>query len=236
MRPPSSRPVVALAVLGAVGALGLAGCSADSGGSGDAAASDAPSAAATTPGTTATPSQSASSTVAVPADVDLTDQGSELAFGDPARVVFETTENRGTVLQVTVRGARRGRLSDFKGYILDDPYKQKAAYYYARVTVRNVGEGDVGGVRVPVWGLDAKGTLLPSVTIPSGFKPCRSAPLPAKFAPGAALTTCLVYLVADHGALKGLSYRPSQQYDPISWTGTIARPAPVRPAAAKSRG
>jgi hypothetical protein len=226
MHAPSHRPALSLVAVVAAGVLVLGGCSSDSGGgSGAQAGSATPAAGPASP--------SASSTVAVPDAVRLTDQGSKLAFGDPARVVFETTRNRGTVLQLTVRGVRRGRMSDFKGFILDDAYKQKATYYYARVTVRNVGEGDVGGVGVPLWGVNAADTLLPAVNFTTGFKPCPSTPLPARFAPGARLTTCLVFLSPDKGALRGVSYRPSQQYDPISWTGAISAPAPVRRPAKK---
>jgi hypothetical protein len=219
MRARSSRPVLSLVVLATVGALAVGGCSSDA----PAAGPGGGSGSATPASGSASPS--ASSTVAVPDGVQLTDQGSKLSFGDPARVAFETTGNRGSVLALTVRSVRRGRLSDFKGFILDDAYKQKAAYYYARVTVRNVGASDVGGVQVPLWGVNAAGTLLPAVNFTAGFQPCPSKQLPTSFGPGDSLRTCLVYLSPDKGSLDALSYRPSQSYDPITWTGTVAPPA-----------
>ena len=132
------------------------------------------------PGATASPT--ASSTVAVPGGVQLTDQGSKLSFGDTGTVIYEPAEGKGTVLQLTVKGVRKGSLADFKGFILDDSYKQKASYYYATVQVKNVGEGDVGGVGVPLWGVNAANTLLPAVNFTTSFKPCPSKPLPEKFA------------------------------------------------------
>jgi hypothetical protein len=222
MRARPSRPGLSVAVLATVGALALGGCSSGA----DDSTGGSSASPATPAGGSASPS--ASSTVAVPDGVDLTAQGSKLSFGDTARVVFETTGNRGSVLALTVRGARRGRLSDFKGFILDDAYKQKAAYYYAQVTVRNVGDSDVGGVPVPLWGVNAADTLLPAVNFTAGFKPCPSKPLPARFAPGASLRTCLVYLSPNRGSLDALSYRPSQSYDPITWTGTVSPPAAVK--------
>ena len=62
-----------------------------------------------------------------------------------------------------MKSAREGKLSDFKGFILDDKYKKQAHYYYVQVKVENVGEGDVGGVPVPLWGVNGDNTLLPAV-------------------------------------------------------------------------
>jgi hypothetical protein len=165
--------------------------------------------------------------------VELTDQGSRLSYADSAKVIFESTENKGSVLELTVRSVREGRLRDFSGFILDDSYKQKASYYYARVTVKNVGQGDVGGAAVPLWGVDKANTLLPAVNFTTEFRACPSRKLPRRFLPGAALTTCLVYLAPDKGALEAVSYRPSQQYDPITWTGPVSKPLPVKKPAKK---
>jgi hypothetical protein len=194
-------------------AIALGGCS-----SGD----DSKKASATvSPSASPTPS----STVTVPQGVSLTDEGSKLSFGDSARVVFETTHGRGTVLQLTVRGVRRGTLKDFAGFILDDAYKRDASYYYARVKVKNVGTSDVGGVPVPLWGVNGSNTLLPAVNFTTRFPRCPSTSLPSTFGPGDTLSTCLVYLSPDKGSLVAVSYRPSQAYNPITWTGTIQKPA-----------
>lgn len=220
--PPRSRLLV-LAALTAASALVLGACSSDSGGSTQKSASTT-SAPAPTPA-----SPSVSSTVKVPDGVQLTNQGSRLSFGQPATVIFEPTEKRGSVLQLTVRSVRRGALADFKGFILDDEYKKRADYYYATVRVRNVGAGDVGGVPVPLWGVNATNTLLPAVNFTTRFAKCPSRPLPASFGAGATLDTCLVYLSPNKGALRAVSYRPSQAFDPVTWTGRIADPATPKP-------
>jgi hypothetical protein len=141
-------------------------------------------------------------------------------------VVFEATKSAGTVLKLTVKDARQGSLNDFKGFILDDPYKRKANYFYVDVTVKNVGEGDVGGAPIPLWGVNGDNTLLPPVNFTTEFKKCASTPLPKKFEPGDELDTCLVYLSPDKGTLESLSFRPDQAFDPIEWTGEI-KPAKV---------
>jgi hypothetical protein len=185
--------------------------------------------ASATASATRTPSAAptTATTVQVPAGIELTDPGSRLKFGDVATVIYEPTTRKGSTLRLTVRGVQKGSLADFGGFILDDPYKQNANYYYARVRVTNVGEGDVGGVPVPLWGVDGQNTLLRPVTFTTPFAKCPSRPLPARFGPGAVLNTCLVYLSPDHGSLEAVSFRPNEEFDPISWSGTIRTPAPA---------
>jgi hypothetical protein len=173
--------------------------------------------------------------VHVPKGVRLTDQGSRLSFGDSATVIFESTQSRGTVLRLTVRSVQRAARRDFKGFILDDPYKRQASYYYARVSVKNVGEGDVGGVAVPLWGVNGDNVLLPPVDFTTPFLPCPTRQLPARFAPGASLRTCLVFLSPSHGSLEAVSYRPSQAFNPITWTGTVTKPVRPSPSPKPSR-
>jgi len=221
------RSALSLAALTAAAALVLAGCSDETSGDGSAASQSTSGSASGSASESASASPTdptASTTVDVPAGVQLTEQGSELSFGDTARVIFEPTQNKGSTLELTVLNVRKGTLADFKGFILDDSYKKNADYYYARVRVRNVGEGDVGGVPVPLWGVNKANTLLPAVNFTTTFAKCPSKPLPKRFGPRQTLSTCLVYLSPDRGSLQAVSYRPSQEFDPISWTGTIATP------------
>jgi len=227
VRVPALNPqtLTRAAALVTIAGLALTGCS-----SGSPKAGPSPSASSASP--------SPSTTVSIPPSAKLTDQGSNLSFGDPATVVFEPTKQTGSVLTMTVKSAQQGALSDFKGYILDDPYKKKANYYYVDVSVENVGEGDVGGVPVPLWGVNSDNTLLPAVNFTTSFKKCPSKPLPAKFGPGDKLDTCLVYLSPDKGALSAISYRPSQEFNPIVWKGDITtpKPTPTKKPKAKKKG
>lgn len=204
----------------------LAGC-----GGGDGNADESPE---------PTPSPSPSSTVQVPEAVSLADPGSDVSFGDSASVIYEPEAGRGTVLDLAVTKATRGSLDDFSAFKLDD-YTRSSTPYYVNVTVKNVGEGDVGGANIPLWGVDAQNTLLPAAMFTTGFGKCASEPLPDKFAAGASLDTCLVYLAPEKGTLEAVSFRPTQEFEPITWTGEITTPAPEpkkaeKPGKKKKRG
>lgn len=207
-----------VAVLGLV----LAGCSSASDESGAAPSAVDGSAAGESTGTAAdAPTESPTADVSVPEGAEVTAQGADLDFGDTATVVFEPDQKRETLLDLTVTSARKGRLSDFEGFILDNDYKKKANYFYVDVKVANLGDGNVGGAPVPLWGVNGDNTLLPAVNFTTKFQPCDSTPLPKKFKAGDSLKTCLVYLSPDNGSLESLSFRPDQAFDPIEWHGDI---------------
>jgi hypothetical protein len=172
-----------------------------------------------------TTSPSPTSTVPVPSGVSLTEPGTELGFGESGTVIFEANQNRGSVLRLTVKKAVRGSVKDFSSFILDE-YTRSATPYYVSVSVTNVGQGDVGGVPVPLWGVDGDNTLLPAATFTTNFAKCQSEPLPTKFPADASLDTCLVFLAPEKGTLTGVSFRPTQQFNPIVWTGEVTTPAP----------
>ena len=109
------------AVAGALAAaLTLASCSQGGGG--------------TTDEPTASASPSPTSTVSVPPADTLTEPATHLSFGEPASVIFEPTQQRGTVLELTVEKAAEGKTKDFSGFVLDE-YTRSATTYYVDVTV-----------------------------------------------------------------------------------------------------
>lgn len=190
-------------------------------------------AATLTPATRVSPSPS--STVTVPETTELTEVGADLAFTEAATVIFEPNQKRGSVLRLTVDGAKQAKIQDFSGFVLDDA-RRKSTPYYVDVTVQNVGDGDVGGAAVPLWGVDGTNTLLPPVTFTTTFPRCPSEPLPKKFAPRAKFSTCLVYLAPDKGVMEAVSFRPNQQFQPITWTGEIPKPqVQKKPRPSKSK-
>jgi hypothetical protein len=43
------------------------------------------------------------------------------------------------------------------------------------------------------------------------------------------MKACLVFLSPKKGDLTAVSFRPTQEYDPITWTGTLEKPKPPKP-------
>lgn len=164
--------------------------------------------------------------VEVPASIenDLTAPGTDLKFGEKAVVAYEPNDKRNSVLELTVTGARRGDIADLASYTMDAETK-KSAPYYVDVTVTNVGRGDVGRTAIPLLGM-YDDFLLQAWGFTNTFKPCPSRPLPQSFAPADTTKACLMFLVPNGGELEGLSFRPSQKFAPIEWTGDITTPTP----------
>lgn len=177
--------------------------------------------------TTAAPS----SNVVVPAGVKLTKAGTTLGFGEQATVAYEPNTERRSVLQLSVDSVTRGTIADFSAYRMDDRTKASSVYY-VQATLKNIGEGNLGGSAIPLLAQDSKDTLIQPSTFTNDFTKCPSRPLPADFAAGAELKSCLVYLVPEAGELTDMSFRPRQATKPILWRGTIAD-APAKPGKKK---
>ena len=43
------------------------------------------------------------------------------------------------------------------------------------------------------------------------------------------MKVCLVFLAPKKGDLTAVSFRPTQDYDPITWTGELKEPKPPKP-------
>ncbi|WP_344157781.1 hypothetical protein [Nocardioides koreensis] len=212
-------PFAASAVL--VPALVLAGCSGDDG-SKDASASSSQ-----------TPSESGSATtkpyLPVPDGVELTAQGSRLDLGKPAVVAYEPRQDTVGVLDVKVTSMEKTTFAaSFKGWQIDEATK-KTNPYFVHATVKNVGKSDLGGRPVPLYIVDGRNTLIEASMFKSTFKPCPSRPFPKKFGHGDTVKACLVYLSPRHGDLTAVSFRPTQAFDPITWTGELTRPGADQP-------
>lgn len=158
--------------------------------------------------------------IEVPDGVELTDAGTKLAFREPAVVAYEPNPQRGSVLSLSVDSIQAARLADFAAYQLDDRTK-KSRPYYVRVTVKNVGPGDLSRMAVPIYAVDQTDTLIQQSTFNNSFAACPSLPLPAGFTTGKSMTGCLVYFVPNGGTLTKMSYRPLQAFPAITWEGTI---------------
>jgi hypothetical protein len=154
--------------------------------------------------------------------VALTAPGQALQVGQTATVAWRPTQHVTGVLGLTVTALERTSFAQsFRGWELDDATKSNAPYFVT-ATVRNDGTSDLGGRPVPLYGLAASGALVEASSFATDFKPCRPSVLPTPFPAGASAQVCLVFLVPDGGALDGVSFRPSQAFDPITWSGLVS--------------
>ena len=122
-------------------------------------------------------------------------------------------------------------MEDFDDFILDEEAKQSTPYY-VDAEVENIGKSDLGRAWTPpLYLVNGKDVLVRASRLQGRFAPCAAKPLPRKFKPEASTEVCLVFLVANHGTLRSVSFRPRPEYEPISWTGTVAKPteAPETP-------
>ena len=245
MSPGSTRPVpgpgvhnvcvigplhrrVRVAATAAAVALVLSGCS----GGGEAATpGSSPSASASAPSSEAAAAETAAAEpyLPVPAGVELTPQGSLLEVGDKATVAYEPRQKKVGVLDLTVTGLQQTTFAkSFQGWKLDARTK-KSTPYFVDVAVKNLGRLDLGGRAVPLYLLDDQNTLVEASTFAGDFKPCPSVSLPTKFKKGDKTSACLVYLAPQGRTMAGVSFRPSQSFDAITWTGDVkGAPQPGR--------
>jgi hypothetical protein len=217
----AARParIAALALAGLLVGTALAACGGSSdNGDGKASATASSSSGASA---TASPTDGASGYPPVPSGVTLTSQGTALQVGQSATVAWQPSQKVVGVLDVTVTALHSTTFDkSFSGWELDDVTKANAPYFVT-ATVRNAGESDLGGVAVPLYGAAATGALVEASTFATDFKPCAPGVLPTPFPAGASADVCLVYLVPSAGALEGVSFRPTESFDPITWTGEV---------------
>jgi len=233
VRRPATWPLVRAAVAGVALALTLTACS------GGEEPSATESDTTTTPEVTASPSETQSPPYfPVPAGVELTEPGSELTVGQPATVAWQPTQKVTGVLDVTVTRLTRTTFAAFKGFKIDAATARKTPYF-VKATVRNAGRTDLAGRPVPLYAATDANTLVEASTFSEEFKPCRPGVLPSPFPAGGKVNVCLVYLVPPGSGLTGVTFRPYEEFDPITWTGPLAgagasSSAPASPRAPKA--
>ncbi len=218
------RPVACAALLTAT--LALAGCG--GGGSSTPVADSSGTsgtASGTASGTTTSPTGSSSSAAPVVTvqGVPLTPQGTRLRLGEPAKVSWKPNQKTTGVLKVKVARVSRMPISAFRDWQLDAA-TQKSTPYFVHAIVRNLGKAQLSGVAVPLYLLDGRNTLLQASRFRAAFPACPSTPLPPKFKHDKKTSVCLVYFAPDHGKMTAISFRPTQDFDAITWTGPLTKP------------
>ncbi|MER7608936.1 hypothetical protein [Nocardioides sp. NPDC127503] len=199
--------VLAASVTGAVMVMSVMGCS------GTAPRTNAPKPSESA---SASPSASASAS-ASPSAGALTEPGADRKLGETATVEWAPKEGVDGKLSITVTKLESTSYKQtFSGWKLDEATLARAPYF-VRATIKNDSKTDLGGYDVPLWGLDDQGSLVEAASFKEPFKPCDGKALPKPFAPGASVNACLVMLVPDQGKLVGVSFRPYEEFDPITW-------------------
>jgi hypothetical protein len=160
---------------------------------------------------------------ATTAAVASTAPGTDLAFGDPATLVWQPTSTVSGTLELSVDRVAEQRQSVFDGWVRDDVMAASRPYFVT-VTVTNAGESDLAGQVVPLYLRDDNDALGAPWTLGGDFTDCQSGPLPAPFGPGAEAELCLVYLVPDGARITDMVFEPTEGYDPITWTGDVQEP------------
>ena len=210
----------ALSALAAVAVLTLAGC----GGGGSSAEPTTQGSGSPppthTPSGASTHATRSSSASAVVDGVRLTRQGARLKVGDTARVSWHPDQKTTGVVAITVTGLLRMPISAFSAWRLDADTRRSTPYF-VHATVRNLGRSDLSHAPVPLYLLDQRQTLLQASRFRADFALCPSTPLPARFRRGDKASVCLVYFAPEHGKLVAISFRPTQEFDAITWQGTV---------------
>jgi hypothetical protein len=199
----------ALAASALLAAALLTGCSGASDGanrSGGTVPTRTPSAAATT-----------SYPSGAPTDTVLTEPGSDLALGEGATVSWQPRQGVVGTLWISVdRVVPTTFEESFKDWRVDAKTRTFTPYFvYARVA--NLGDVDLAGAGVPLYGESAANALVEPAVFKETFKPCNPSTLPRPFPARATASVCLVYLVPDRGSLVGAAFRPTEEFAPITW-------------------
>jgi len=169
----------------------------------------------------------------VPDGVELTTQGTELGLEESATVAYEPRQDEVGALDITVTRMDKASFDMFTGWKLS-PETKTTQPSFVHATIRNVGATDLGGRRPPLYAVDGDNRLIEPSKFASSFTPCPSQDFPKKFQTGDEVDTCLVYLAPDKGDLVAVSFRPTQDFDPIIWVGELTQPEP--PKDDKSKG
>lgn len=198
----------------------LAGCSGDD---------DAPRTERTTPSATPTPY------LPVPAVVSLTEEGEQLSLGRTATVAWQPRQDLVGAIRVSVDRIERTTFElSFKEWKVAQQVRTFTPYF-VHALVTNVGDTDLAGLPLPLYGHSAANALVEPSTFARRFKPCHPSTLPKPFPAGASVRACLVYLVPDGGELQGVAFRPTEEFRPIQWSGAAATLTPSPAAKPKKK-
>jgi hypothetical protein len=161
-----------------------------------------------------------------------TEPGTELELQESAVFEWQPNQNKdASTVELSVNSIDKGTQKDLRA-IEVNPEPKKPQLYYVRITLENLGGGDLGGhspISLPLYVNDGSSVLVRPAELLLEFKPCQLQKLPKKFPEGTSADLCLVYLL-DGRQLSDVSLVPDLEEDPITWTGEVT------PAGGKKKG
>jgi hypothetical protein len=189
----------------------LAGCSDDGDDPGDGAPS---------PGTQT--SETDGPYLPVPEGVELTEPGSDLAVGESGAIAWQPRQDLVGVLDINVTQLARTTFeTSFEGWDVSKEQEKNVTPYFVRATVTNLGETNLSQRLVPLYAVDSTDTLVEPTKFTETFEPCPGGALPRGFFTDDTAEVCMVYLVGDGRELTGVTFRPTEDFEAITWTGEI---------------
>jgi hypothetical protein len=150
--------------------------------------------------------------------------GDELTLGEDAPLAWQPKQGLDGQVEVSVDRMDQSTMKDFSAFKLDRAMKRSTPYY-VHVSVENTGTANLSGVELPIFLDNGSDVLFPSARITSSFEPCPSRPLPKGFTEGKRAKLCLVFLAAEKTKLQAIAMRPTDDVEPVTWTGDVTRPA-----------
>jgi len=145
-----------------------------------------------------------------------TTPGANLTLDRPAVVRFTANPKHDALIRLTVSKVERGKIKDLSQFRLSDK-DRRSSVYYVSASVKNLGEGDLGGQPLSLYGKVSDDLVVSPVIFGSTFRRCAYQPLPPKFGPGKKVDMCIVMLAPHHGEVSAVQWRPADNSDPITW-------------------
>lgn len=176
-----------------------------------------------TPSTDPTPSVQATTGGVGDGDDETTPWGTALGYGEAARFEWSPKADLDGTVEVRVDAVERAKIQAFSGFKLDEAMRASTPYY-ARVSVTNLGETDLGGVELPLFLDNGTDVLYPPANITASFKPCPNRVLPESFGAGESAQLCLVFLAGEGTTLRAVALQTAESTDQIEWTGPLSKP------------
>ena len=133
--------------------------------------------------------------------------GSTLQIGEAATIAYEDASKKlRSTITVAPTKIEKGSIDDFKNVNLDADQKT-ATPYYAEVTVRNVGPGNLTGTDPASYidAVDDRGQRQNEVIFFGDFERCDGSD-PKSLKTGESYDTCLTYLIPKGGSVAGMRW------------------------------